>query len=138
MIDIVSYRQRIGSFSQKIKNKKFLKYSYFVLEHNEMKNNVRSFILSRMFLVRAILIICTLVSLYSQCESNNNNENCHTQVQKKTKLDQNLFSLSEHFGWVNWTRLAGNFFARYINGNGRNKGVKVYHLNIRNLQNKVS
>ena len=29
MIDIVSYRQRIGSFGQKIKNKKFLKYNYF-------------------------------------------------------------------------------------------------------------
>ena len=34
----------------------------------------------------------------------------------------------------------GNFYARYINGNIRNisKGLLVYHLNIRSLQNKVN
>ena len=122
----------------KIKNKKFLKYSYFTVEHIEKTNNVRSFILSRIFLVRAIIIICTMLCLYDQYNISNNNENCNTQVQKKTKLVQFLFSRSEHFSWVYWSSLTGNFFARYINENVKYKGVRVFHLNIRKLQNKVS
>ena len=35
--------------------------------------------------------------------------------------------------------MTGNFYARYVNGNIKNnpKGIKVLHVNIRSLQNKV-
>ena len=37
-----------------------------------------------------------------------------------------------------WVEMLGNFYARYLYGNGKlPKGVRVYHLNIRSLQNKV-
>ena len=37
-----------------------------------------------------------------------------------------------------WVQMFGNFYARYLHGNGKQKGVRVFHLNIRSLQNKVS
>ena len=44
----------------------------------------------------------------------------------------------DNYGWKCWSPFTGNFFAHYLNGNGRNSGVRVFHLNVRKLQNKVA
>ena len=62
---------------------------------------------------------------------------CTTQS-KSVQTSAQLLYTQEIYSWSVWTNLTGNFFARYTNGNGRNTGVRVYHLNIRKLQNKVS
>ena len=139
MIDTVLYRQRIGSFSQKIKNKRFLKYLYFETDRRTKMLNIRRYLLSRIFWVRAVIIICTIISLSSEYENRNKNEICHTPAKTKFTLKiKSLSCQSEDSSWTIWSNLTGNFFARYMNGNGRNSGVRSFHLNIRKLQNKVS
>ena len=124
MIDIASYRQRIGCFSQKINNKKFLKYSYFHAGTNKTMFNARHFSISRIFWIRVVLILYTLGSINSGCKYSNIYENCHTQSQSKKSVIVNPYIIqTEDFNWIFWSGLTGNFFARYLNGNGRNKGV---------------
>ena len=54
MIDIVLYRQRIGGFGQKTKNKKFLKYNYFEAYKSEKYSDARKYIFSKSFWVRTL------------------------------------------------------------------------------------
>ena len=170
MIDIVLYRQRIGSYSRKMKDKKFLKYSYFEADNNSnRKVNVKSLLASRTLWVRAILIICTVSSLNRKVENNEKNEICHTTAQRnklpsalgspyfknaisiynsKARRNYSKFNFCHTPAWTldstgkrlnrNWSKFLGNFFARYMNGNGKHqKGVQSLHLNIRSVQNKV-
>ena len=140
MIDIVLYRQRIGGFGQKTKNKKFLKYNYFEAYKSEKYSDARKSIFSKSFWVRTLLIICTIISLSSQNENCAKNNIYETKIRLKTNVNYvvRLYPQQEEIEWRIWSNLIGNFYARYMNGNGRTKGVRVYHLNIRKLQNKAS
>ena len=140
MIDLVAYRQCIGTFSQKFKNKKFLKYSYFDIENSVNVKNVNNPTNSWISWIRAALIICTIVILNTEGSSAlyDSYDICQIQVKTQNVTRQIIYFKLEDWNCKVWTNFTGNFFARYINGNGRIKGVRVYHLNIRKLQNKVS
>ena len=140
MIDIVLYRQRIGGFSQKIKNKKFLKYNYFATYDCKKYHTGGNFYSSKLVWIRALLIISIFTRLIDQNERNIKNINiCETRSIQLKNVAVILPTYREEIcKWRNWSKFNGNFFARYLNGNGRTRGVRVYHLNIRKLQNKVS
>ena len=128
MIDLSLYRYRIGSFGQKIMYRKSPEVS---------KKTLKRCFVNRMPLVKLFIILWVTVSLCNtqfsrtNIETNKLKQNCQppAQVSGKAMLYPNL----------NWAKMIGNFFARYLNGNGKNpKGVRNLHLNIRSLQNKVN
>ena len=137
MIDVETYRQRIGTFSPTVKNKKFLKFSYFENIHIVKKKNAKSFLASKLSWIRAFLIISIIIILNTEGNSQFY-EVCHTPVKDQIIIRRDSHFKQEDWRLIIWTNFTGNFFARYLNGNGRNKGVRVYHLNIRKLLNKGS
>ena len=124
MIDIVSYRQRIGGFGQKIKNKKFLKYDYFETYKYKKYHNGGNFYSSKLVWIRALLMISIITSLIIQHGRNINSkkisENRSSQIKNNNLVLPHY--TEEICKWRNWSKLNGNFFARYLNGNGRNRG----------------
>ena len=131
MIDLILYRYRIGSFNQRVKSFKFMRYS--MLDKNcSIKSRHRSTFLPWL---KFILILCAAISVCNvdvkfKEKSYSNFKYCHPPAlsQDSTTKCQKL----------NWSTLLGNFLARYYNGNGkRQKGVHSLHLNIRSVQNKV-
>ena len=123
------YRNRIGTFRQKrIK----IKFGRFILENSCSKDSHCGFMLKWLKIFLLITVAFRISQQYPQ-----NQENC----QNKLNLSQGFVSSSWENSYPRFeVGLVGNFFARYLHGNGPTgpKGVKVYHLNIRSLQNKVS
>ena len=122
MIDISLYRVRIGSFSQ-FSCRKLSFSSRTRFRHSYGSN----FSLWKL-LTKLIIIIPTILSF---CES------------LSTKIVTVCTNLSKYqndviFSFV--TQIStGNFYARYTNGNISNpKGLKMCHLNIRSIKNKMS
>ena len=125
MIDLSSYRQRIGSFYQVIGNSKnFLQNSTEKAFNND--------IFSSILIVSAYLLFLCIYPLTVQYGYSLESK---IVICSATTFD-NLSSLEDHY-LIIWTNFSGNFYARYFNGNGRDSGIRVYHLNIRSLQNKV-
>ena len=59
-------------------------------------------------------------------------KNCDSKGYLKTKL------LFFHLDFNPPNSFCGNFYAHYLQGNIKDKGVRVFHLDIRSLQNKVT
>ena len=129
MIDISLYRQRIGSFFPSISCAKRYKKGTFVSAGLRHRLSHLQFILCALVLT----VIGVGSSLLLQ------------RMEKSIKFysyekSLNFLSTSEIMNYYNpRNQLVGNFYGRYVNGNGKGlpKGVKVYHLNIRSLYNKV-
>ena len=130
MIEISLYRQQIGSFIQKHRKLKFPKNYYLNIRkpcYSDYRSN-HSWI--------QILVIVLTVFLV--------NNQVHNPVIFRSRANQStsghLFSYNYNAGYCRTNiGMIGNFYGRYLNGNIKNtpKGVKVNHLNIRSLQNKV-
>ena len=133
MIELSLYRQRIGRFYQGgYKSKKILQNGYASFYSNE----TRSFgLLSILYWMIISLGVCLMIIINSLVMySSNKRDIIHTGPDSEK---ESCFVL-KICCWSIWTHFGGNFFARYLNGNGRTTGIRVYHLNIRKLQNKVS
>ena len=119
MIDVETYRQRIGTFSPSVKNKKFLKFSYFENIHNVKKKNTKSFLASKLSWIRAFLIISIIIILNTEGNSQFY-EVCHNPVKDQIIIRRDSHFKQEDWRLIIWTNFTGNFFARFLNGNGRN------------------
>ena len=131
MVDIVQYRQRIGTFNQKILRFKFPKYE---VQKRPKNNGMKSLMCSVIKWMKILVISLTIFSL----TSDSNLQTCsYKPSSKSTFVNPGCSYRNDRFD--NNMRLTGNFYARYLHGNRKlsPKGVKAYHLNIRSLQNKV-
>ena len=136
MIEINLYRCRIGTFSQKIRDKKSAFINRFDRADQARKGeNALAFLQS---FLKLLLILCLLSSRsYHQIKPPGLNSHCyhgqadgHSQVGVLAQWSQPRL--------VDGRDLKINFWARYTNGNRQNqKGIKSLHLNIRSLVNKV-
>ena len=150
MIDINIYRSRIGLFSPKIQNKKFLYrgeyYKQFSWSENKLGKNV---LLVINYVMKLVLLLCLL-----RQDSYIETESYLTTRGPGCKL------VSGNYSMISWNmsgrgaagrcivcsgvyNLGGgvvdyNFLARYLYGNIQKiKGILNMHLNIRSLQHKV-
>ena len=115
MIDIVAYRQRIGTFSQKIR------YKYVNSTENYGPEKLFKFRKRLVLLMSAILVFSHLViNIWSENIHANPTETPCTTQSKSVQTSVQLLYTQEIYSWSVWTNLTGNFFARYTNGNGRN------------------
>ena len=86
-----------------------------------------------MFWIRSYL----LLGVISHVLVNIGSSNCfESSLEEKSMF--HLHTQKTYIRWNFWSKFTGNFYARYMNGNSRDSGVRVFHLNIRKLQNKVS
>ena len=122
MIDLNLYRCRIGTFNQRSSQK----ISKFCGSEDLYPNFMKLILLLMKIILVAAIYITYQHSLITPSASS---------------YLENVNSCSDL--WYNWTGLVGltgNFFARYLYGNIDRKdpkGIRVFHLNIRSLQNKV-
>ena len=121
MIDLELYRQRIGIFRQRIR--KTVK--------NCTSKSQKWAIFSKMVWIYSYLVLGIVSQVLVNVSSSYENS-------LEVKSTFHLPTQEEYISWKSWSKFTGNFHARYLNGNGRNSGVRVFHLNIRKLQNKVS
>ena len=148
MIDINTYRIRIGCYNQKFRNGKFLcKADYKSKSTNEESS--RKVVNAAKISWRIVLVLCLLVCASSRNLQQNRGvgrffisfpalaskeagsmTQCQSMMAVGPKCEKNQtqrIKLKE-----------GNFWARYINGNRiERKGIKNSHLNIRSLRYKV-
>ena len=130
MIDLSSYRQRIGSFYQ------FCGKTKTIL-HKSCKRTAlidKSFYFKSVFSIFLYICLTTIIIICSQHGYNSESRLAFGPVIENYNSPWNF---EIHF-WTIWTHFSGNFMARYFNGNGRENGIRVYHLNVRKLQHKVS
>ena len=123
MIDISLYRQKIGRFIPKIKSfKKFRKCSPVAVGPRQRHSHLW---------LRVLAIVLT-VMLVTPCSYS-------LVLRDRGYSSKFQFANGLSIYYTPRKQLVGNFYGRYINGNGKDspKGVKVYHLNIRSLFNKV-
>ena len=129
MIDITLYRARIGSF-------KCIVYKSFGSgDKSRLLTNRRlSFKLS-LSLSLALIILTSLIGFSTLVAAENSNVKYVNNIFSDDMQNQNDVV---PFSFQVWS--VGNFYARYINGNIINsgKGLSMYHINIRSIQNKVS
>ena len=139
MIDINTYRIRIGCYNQKLRDKKVLNRSDYDAKSTNGENlvyNVRTFL-------RMVLILCLLVCASPGILQQNlgvdkllipQEEGSMTQCQSVSMMtDKDVENKIQRIHLQ-----SGNFWARYINGNRiESKGIKNSHLNIRSLRYKV-
>ena len=130
MIDISSYRQQIGTFSQKIRKIKFPRDYCIRRSCFSNSNTSQSW-------VQLFVVISTLFLLSFQNQDGTTFRSQHIKSNSKSLIS--LSSSNTTFLRPAGVGMIGNFYGRYINGNIKSipKGVRVYHLNIRSLQNKV-
>ena len=123
MIDISLYRQKIGRFIPKIKSfKKFRKCSPVAVGPRQRLSHLR---------LRVLAIVLTIM-LVTPCSYS-------LVLRDRGYSSKYQFANGLSIYYTPRKQLVGNFYGRYINGNGNNspESVKVYHLNIRSLFNKV-
>ena len=139
----MQHRHRIGLFNNSVKPMRIWKNS--LCEENEFQNlKIRKLLKCKIsILVKVVLLVATTISVYklaNECEVFQTNV---TPSMNKSEIFRNL-NLKIPLGGRNltrqvWVQMLGNFYARYLHGNGKlQKGVRVFHLNIRSLQNKAS
>ena len=158
MIDITTYRQKIGSFSQKLGIKN-IKRGNKLYSSGKKQTKTTLFMIFQ-FLLRIILVLLSTyqenIGTYQKVlqEKNYNEE---TNLQKLLFIKgffpeenycreiKNNFRgtvQEEDCRWWNYTTFEGgtpNFQAKYTYGNKQaiRRGIKNMHLNIRSLRNKV-
>ena len=127
MIDISVYRLRIGTFRQVTNVNVKIRCS-----STKRGLSVTSFI--GLFLLMMFILTC-LIALCLQ-------EICYVEMNifKDSKISSFFQIYDGAVKQFYFATMTGNFFARYINGNisKASKGLKVFHVNIRSLQNKVN
>ena len=141
MIDIVTYRSRIGLFSPVFRSRK----STFINSIDSIYKNKAGHIL-RLFQV--LFKVLLLVSLLSNCYCNSNS---HQVQDRQGYVQEHLGGQGGRLLWVDQDGLGEelclqvdrkvkvNFLARYTFGNKVvTKGIKNLHVNIRSLANKIS
>ena len=146
MIDISTYRSRIGLFTHKPKNFKFRNIQNF---YSTTKNGYEAGKTTFGVIKNIIKIVLILTLLYPTCDVSSSHvlpslspaTTCPTTPRttctrtpglgSTTRATQPSYSLGK--------KQSVNFRARYINGNGNSnpRGIKNSHLNIRSLRNKV-
>ena len=132
MIELSFYRERIGNFYQVSSGIKMLSiYGPTCFYFDKI-------VIWKSFWLRILLTICLLISIDSHFKLISNNS-CIIKIGPDSEKEScGSCWIFEKCHRSVWTSFGGNFFARYLNGNGRTNGIKVYHLNIRKLQNKVA
>ena len=127
MIDIVSYRQRIGSFNQNIKVNK----SKVTDKPSSRETSTP---------IKKLIKLSLIIFILQTNLPKKDDKILYTKLQNATHLplkklgDSNQLELRE-IG----KKSSVNFQARYVNGNqNKKKGVYNVHLNIRSLSNKIS
>ena len=135
MIDINMYRCRIGRFSQKLKIQKFSRFYGVESYSYEYKSSKRNRSLRTLLVIMKIFVpiaACLSMPLFSP--------NFYAPA---LNISGPLEEFAHYETWDNRSGevgMTGNFFARYLNGNGVKKspkGIRAFHLNIRSLLNKV-
>ena len=139
MIDINTYRIRIGCYNRKLRDKEFLNRSDCDAKSTNGENllhNVRT-------ILRMVLILCLLVCASPGILQQNigvdkllipQDDGSMTQCQSVSIMADK--DVKNKFQRIHLQ--SGNFWARYINGNRiESKGIKNSHLNIRSLRYKV-
>ena len=122
MIDCILYRVRIGSFN----NVWSLKVNSF--KECQMSTQVQIWLLLMMACnVSNSIGVTSRLSLKS-----------HNFDSIPGPVCSHSFSTDDHRLKASLPMFCGNFYARYTYGNKINKGIRVFHLNIRKLQNKVT
>ena len=135
MIDLSLYRQRIGSFYQAFGNTKNVLQKSCKTSVSLDRISYLKLVTVYLLLLCSCLTAITIMNIQQGYSSENRADHC-TIIDNIDNFD---YPCSLEIGhWTIWTQFSGNFFARYFNGNGRGNGIRVYHLNIRKLQNKVS
>ena len=134
MIDITTYRCRIGNFSQLVKNKKSKFINKFDMMYQD-KSGTQTF-----KFIKSILKVLLLVTFLSS--------GSFSSVTARQCVLPGKFGglLQRHGGVALWEdqhvqrsqlfigvgqKSEVNFQARYVNGNRGQKGIKNLHLNIR-------
>ena len=129
MIDILLYRQRIGNFCQKMQLRSNVRLPSMKSSHPlSRKFKFSSRVLTSIFLFS---IVCICIEKMQQAK------NLPFQSTKFCFVLEDGIDYNTGYQFVR--AMTGNFYARYLNGNIKNspKGIKVLHLNVRSLQNKV-
>ena len=129
MVDLELYRQQIGSFIQKL-GQRGKKRSY--------KKNIhpcKNLINQQMFRICTYLFL-GIIFVNIGCNMLGNSP--PTKHARTDYLHSFTQDNCHNPNPTCWSYFTGNFFAHYLNGNGRNSGVRVFHLNVRKLQNKVA
>ena len=148
MIDIVQFRCRIGIY-----NLNLTKWAKHGLRPRKSNYRLSSLIIINNFdrkkVCYGLLLVLSTVTILSMVESIMSRKmfqssSCDIDYSLITSRSQTLTSLSKvkqstpAHSITFIFKMTGNFYARYINGNGKEiRGVKVLHLNIRSLQNKI-
>ena len=126
MIDLTLYRIRIGSFNGTVSKRQSIysldKVRYF---------KTRTYSLSCVMTLSLFICLIGFNTLASE-------ELLCTVVAKSKVVGQQTFQ-RDVVDPILPSSFVGNFYSRYIHGNIINsrKGLTVYHINIRSLQNKV-
>ena len=157
MIDINTYRSRIGLFSPKVRENKFLLKGEYYKKLIWNENNSGKFVLSALQFTFKMLLLLGLFQHHSL-----ENESClstsghgYSRLVKGNNASTSM-GVVGYIAWVGtgargaqhiiWKEnyeieigiIDHNFQARYTNGNiQKKKGILNMHLNIRSLKNKV-
>ena len=134
MIDIVIYRNRIGTFQQRLKIRKLDKVSKNARKVKSC-HNPNPLFLAKLVVLLFILGKLSLVSDYFHTPHNP----VLCQYQQPSQLEHFKMGNTLQYPYLP-KKTGGNFYARYTYGNRgvKNRGVKNMHLNIRSLGNKMS
>ena len=140
MVDISTYRSRIGQFSQKISPRKYLyrREYYYKLSWKENKSGKILLSATESFLKIGLLLVLLSGSFkisYPTCQV----------VPAGGQVPAVPGGVGGEHVWPTqqlWfvsrgKKASNNFLARYLYGNKKLKGIHNFHLNIRHLKNKV-
>ena len=130
MIDLATYRARIGLFRQKLGTTNV---------YSDIRQDSRSGSLNVNMILKLTLIVLVLSSTLNS-GSGNIYQDCNNDG-GFTVGRGNSFNWVKHLQWVNLHRLGANqtsnFKARYLNGNIK-RGLINIHVNVRSLYRKMS
>ena len=148
MIDITTYRSRIGQFSQRNSLRKYLyrREYYYKNSWNENQAGKNVFLATKSIL-KIILIIVMLSGSFSLAASD---AVAAGQVRQPLlrvggqyhavhggAVGEGYCGIQQHCFIRKGKRNTANFLARYLHGNRKQKGVHNLHVNIRSLKYKV-
>lgn len=122
MIDLNLFRQRIGSYNQSYCSRKvFSKITKSRSFDGIFKSLSLLKYLTKFIVIFTIMFFCGFILTQTVCT---------TLIQSQRDV------ILSHFKKM----FTGNFYARYVNGNivSNPKGLKVCHINIRSLKNKIN
>ena len=144
MIDINMYRCRIGSFIQKIGNRKYLYRKEYHYRNSWNENQAGKNILTTTKIAMKVVLIFVLLSgswgtappeagvgdALHGCE--------HFHHGYSGQVENVAWDTERVCYFRRGKRASFNFLARYKHGNRKQKGILNLHLNIRSLKYKVS